>query len=370
MSEKDFDEDKTEDPSEHKLNKAKKDGKRINSKEFNFLLFLCINFYILYLFKEDIFIHFVSFFSNNLKFNFYYFEKNVFDNFYLIIKEKIFIFLLFLLFPIMINILIPFLFGRVSFNIKNINFNLKKINFLKNIKEIFFSNIFIELFKIFFKILCIFSIFIFFIYEEVFKILNINYNNFNNNIFYFFKFFFLSCIVGIISFVPISIVDIILEYRKYYENLKMSKKEVIEEFKNIEGNAYIKNIIKNKRNQNINMSKDLNIYKSDVILIDNNNYYCVALRYDPKIMHAPKILYKNYKDKISYIKKIANENMIPILNDSNLTFFLYKHGKRGKYIPEELYLLMAEIIYWSWNMKKWKLQGGKRPDNPKKFLIN
>ncbi|WP_343190097.1 EscU/YscU/HrcU family type III secretion system export apparatus switch protein [Buchnera aphidicola] len=368
MSENDNDEDKTEDPSEHKLEKAKNLGKRIDSKELTFLLFLCINFCIFYIFRINICSNLIIFFKNSFKFDFYLLNKNIFIYYKAVIEEN-FLFILFFLFvPILTSFLIPFFFGRIRFNINNIKVNFNKLNIFYGIKKIFSSNIFVELFKTLMKIFFISLIFYFFIKKKLFEILNIySVDDVNINIFYFLYIFIFFSIIGIFSFVPISIIDFFLEYNKYYKNLKMSKNEVLEEFKKIEGNPNIRSIIKKKRKEQINILKNTNISTSNAILIDSSNSFCVAIKYDKNTMHAPKVLRKSTNKEILNIKKIAYSKMIPILENSKLTMELYKYCDSGKYVPERLYFSVAEIINWSQKMKKWMLFGGIKPTFNKKF---
>ncbi|WP_343154940.1 EscU/YscU/HrcU family type III secretion system export apparatus switch protein [Buchnera aphidicola (Pseudoregma panicola)] len=368
MSENNFDEDKTEDPSEHKLKKAESEGKRINSKELNFLLFLFINFYIFYIFKNDIYYNSINFFIKSFKFDIFSIKENVFLNLTYFIKEKILYFLFYLLLPSLVNILILFLYGKIRFNIQNINFNFKNLNIFNRIQEKFSYNMFLELTKILIKFFFIILIFSFFIYKKTFEILNIFFiNDYNVNIFYFFKTFIFFCLVGMFSFIPISIIDFYLEYNSYYENLKMSKHEILEEFKKIEGNPNVKNILNRRIKEKFNILKNYNISKSDVILLDYSNHFCIAIKYDKNTMNAPKILRKISKEEIHNVKKIASLNMIPILKNTEITMKLHKYGKSGKYIPEKLYMSIAEVINWSWKMKKWMLSGGKKPIFNKKI---
>ncbi|WP_343184188.1 EscU/YscU/HrcU family type III secretion system export apparatus switch protein [Buchnera aphidicola (Ceratovacuna keduensis)] len=369
MSENNFDEDKTEDPTEHKLKKAELEGKRINSKELNFLLFLCISFYFVYIFKNDIYYNSINFFIKSFKFDIFSINRDIFFNLICLIKEKILYFLFYLFFPYLVNILILFLFGKIRFNIKNIKFDFKKLNILNGIKKNFSYNIFLEIIKILIKIFFIILTFSFFIYKKIFEILNIFFiDDFYINILYFLKMFVFFCLIGIFSFIPISIIDFYLEYNSYYKNLKMSKHEILEEFKEIEGNPNVKNILNRRIKEKFNILKNSNISKSDVILIDYSENFCIAIKYDKNTMHVPKILRKISNKEIHNIKKIAILNMIPILKNDDITIKLYKYGKSGKYIPEKLYMLVAEVINWSWKMKKWMLSGGKKPIFNKKNL--
>ncbi|BGI51401.1 MAG: flagellar biosynthesis protein FlhB [Buchnera aphidicola (Ceratovacuna japonica)] len=369
MSENNFDEDKTEQPTEHKLKKAKSEGNRINSKELNFLLFLCINFCIIYIFKNSIYTNFINFFTKSFTFNFISIKEDIFFNIKNLMQEKILYFFCCLFVPLLTNMLIPFLYGKVAFNIKNTYFNFKKLNLLNGIKKMFSYNIFLEIIRILIKFFFIISIFSFFIYKKIFEILNIFFiNDTDVNILYFFEMFTFFCLIGIFSFVPISIIDFFLEYNKYYNNLKMSRHEILEEFKEIEGNPNVKNILKRRIREKFNILKNSNISQSDVILIDPLNNICVAIKYDMNTMNAPKILRKISKKETYNIKKIANSKMIPILKNTEITTKLYKYGQSGKYIPENLYVSVAEVINWSWKMKKWMLSGGKKPIFIKKNL--
>ncbi|WP_343189237.1 EscU/YscU/HrcU family type III secretion system export apparatus switch protein [Buchnera aphidicola (Chaitoregma tattakana)] len=367
MSENNVDEDKTEDPSEHKIKKSLKDGKRIDVKEFNFLLFLCVNFIFMYIFRYSIYSNSILFFTNSFKFDSDSLNKNAFLNLKSLIEDKIFCFLYYLFLPFLANLLIPLFLGSIKFNINNISLNFNRLNIFSGFQRLLSYNILVDFIKILMKFFFISFTFVFFLHKKIFQILHIFFIDINVNILYFFKVLMFFCLIGIISFIPISIIDFVLEYNRYYKSLRMSKYEVLEEFKEIEGNPNIKSIIRRKRKEQENAFKSSNISEADVILIDLSNNFCVAIKYDSATMHAPKILRKNTKEEIDNIKKIAISKNIPVLKDSYLTTNLYTYGKSGGYIPEMLYLSISEVIAWSDNMKRWMKIGGVKPIFKKKF---
>lgn len=135
------------------------------------------------------------------------------------------------------------------------------------------------------------------------------------------------------------------------KDLMMSKQEVKDEYKMTEGDPQLKGKIKQKQRE-ISMGRMMQeVPKADVI-ITNPSHFAIAVKYDPDLADAPKVVAKG-KDLIAKnIKRIAEENEIPIVENKPLARALYAEVELGDFIPEELYHAVAEVLAYVYKLKK------------------
>lgn len=156
------------------------------------------------------------------------------------------------------------------------------------------------------------------------------------------------------SMLIISAVDYIFQKRKHEKEIRMSKQEIKEEYKQMEGNPEIKSKIKQKQRE-ISMRRMLQeVPKADVV-ITNPTHYAVAIKYDPQKMAAPYILAKGMDFMAQRIKEIAKENKIHTMENRPLAQALYKTVEVGEVVPPELYKAVAEILAFVYKLE------GKNP---------
>lgn len=159
--------------------------------------------------------------------------------------------------------------------------------------------------------------------------------------------------VGII-FLFLAAFDYLYQWWEYEKNLKMSKQEIKEEYKQTEGDPQIKGKIKEKQQQMANARMMQNVPQADVI-IRNPTHYAVALKYDPKKSLAPMVVAKG-ADKIALkIVEIAEENGVYMIENKPLARGLYDAVDIHMEIPAEYYQAVAGILAFAYKLKKKKM---------------
>jgi flagellar biosynthesis protein FlhB len=154
------------------------------------------------------------------------------------------------------------------------------------------------------------------------------------------------CLVLII----LAISDYIYQKYEFEKNLKMSKQEIKDEFKQTEGNPLIKSRIKHLQREAARKRMMANVPKADVI-ITNPTHFAVALSYDQNGISAPKVVAKGAGFIAQNIKDIARKNKVPIVNNKPLARVLYKTVDVDEVIPANLYRAVAEVLAFVYNMK-------------------
>ncbi len=144
--------------------------------------------------------------------------------------------------------------------------------------------------------------------------------------------------------------DYFYQWWEYEKSLKMSKQEVKEEYKQIEGNPEVRQRMKQKRRQ-ISMSRMLHeVPKADVV-ITNPTHFAVALKYDGENDGAPVVAGKGIDYLALRIRELAKETGVPVIENKQLARTLYDTVEIGDVIPEELYQAVAEILAYVYSLK-------------------
>jgi flagellar biosynthetic protein FliR/FlhB len=149
----------------------------------------------------------------------------------------------------------------------------------------------------------------------------------------------------------IGLVDFIFQKRQFKQDLKMTKQEVKEEYKQMEGNPEIKSKIKQKQRE-ISMRRMMQEVPKATVVITNPTHFAVALKYDKGESAAPIVVAKGADLVALKIKDIAKENKVPILENKQLARTLFARVEINEVIPVELYQTVAEIIAFVYSMKK------------------
>ncbi len=137
---------------------------------------------------------------------------------------------------------------------------------------------------------------------------------------------------------------------KHEKDLKMTKQEIKEEYKQAEGNPQVKGAIRQKMRE-ASMRRMMQDLPSADVIITNPTHYAVALKYDKLSGKAPYVVAKGVDFLAKRIKETAVENNIEIVEDKPLARTLYANVDIGKEIPPELYKTVAEILAYVYKLK-------------------
>jgi flagellar biosynthetic protein FlhB len=148
-----------------------------------------------------------------------------------------------------------------------------------------------------------------------------------------------------------AIIDVIIVRKQYFDGLKMSKQEVKDEHKNMEGDPLIKGKIKQRQMEISRQRMMAEVPKADVV-ITNPTHYAVAIKYDEEKSHAPIVVAKGMDKIAQKIKEIARENGVHIVQNPPLARSLYAQVDVEKPIPNELFAAVAEVLAYVYKMNQ------------------
>lgn len=148
-----------------------------------------------------------------------------------------------------------------------------------------------------------------------------------------------------------AMIDIIIVRKQYFDGLKMSKQEIKDEMKNMEGDPLIKSKIRQIQMQASRKRMMAEVPNADVV-ITNPTHYAVAIKYDEQKSHAPIVVAKGMDHIALQIKKIARENSVHIVQNPPLARSLYTEVDVDKAIPEALFGAVAEVLAYVYKMNR------------------
>jgi len=164
---------------------------------------------------------------------------------------------------------------------------------------------------------------------------------------------------GAFVFALWSVVDYVLQRRKFANDLKMTKQEIRDEGKEAEGNPQAKGRIRRLQRQ-MRKRRMLQEVKKATVIITNPTHFAVALRYDMESMGAPVVVAKGQDLVAKQIRQIAQWNEIPMVENPPLARALYRSVDVGSVIPSKLYTAVAEILAFVYRAQAAQRNGGRK----------
>lgn len=350
--------ERTEPATEKKLTDARKEGQVAKSKEVGNALSLLAMFLVIKLWAGHMGIQFMEVFSTVYKEmpdTIINWGGYVPQNDMLLVFRQMFIQILYLIAPIFVIAFIVAILGdviQVKWMVtgKPLQPKFSKLNPLSGFKRIISVNSIMELIKSILKILII---------------VYISYTYLKDKWPYIYLLYDMSLLQAVqlvgelvtdlgirISFfyIIIALSDYIYQKVKFSRDMRMTKQEIKDEYKQQEGDPQIKGKIRQRMQEASRRRMMQNLPKADVV-ITNPTHYAVAIQYDPDIAAAPIVLAKGENYMAQRIKEVAKENHIEIVENKPLARMLYANVEVGSVIPPELYQAVAEVLAFVYHLK-------------------
>lgn len=337
-------EEKTELPSDYKKQKAREEGNVSKSQEVTGFLALLFGLGIIFLLLpflgrriENLFVYVMNFRLDNFN------DLGMLNLAIFIIKESIII-----ISPIFLVLVIAAIAGNVLqfgflLTIKTIIPKFSKINMITGFKNLLSIRKLLDGFLITLKVSIALSLGCFVFLGFLQELPNIAFLNiFSQLIWLKDKALILGAILLVLFFFMASL-DFYVRKRQYTQSLKMTKQEVKDEFKQLQGNPQIRARIRQTMRKMSSRKMLSNVSKATIV-ITNPTHYAVALKF---VLHediAPIVIAKGTDLLAIRIKEIAREYNIPIREQPKLARDLYRLCEIDDYIPQELFRAVAEIL--------------------------
>jgi flagellar biosynthetic protein FlhB len=161
----------------------------------------------------------------------------------------------------------------------------------------------------------------------------------------------------------IAAIDVPLQLWQYAKKLKMTREEIRQELKESEGSPEIKSRIRQAQQELARRRMMEEVPKADVV-ITNPTHFAVALRYDEKRMRAPVVVAKGADDVAAKIREIAGVHQVPLFEAPPLARMLHRHVDIGAEIPQSLYVAVAQVLTYVFQLRAAKRGLGIMPTRP------
>lgn len=347
------DDDKTEKATPKKREDVRKKGQTAKSQEVvSALVFLAV-FFTLSIAISHILEGIIGIFQESFR---HYILLDVTWNTIIHIFVNLLIELMIILLPVFLAafiaaVLANFLQVGVMITAEPLKMKGERINPINGAKRIFSMKAVVELVKSILKIAIIAAIVIVFLKNHLHELLELIYIAPQGIVQVIADFIVQMGLYSAIGLVAIGILDYFYQKFDFEKSIRMSKQEIKEEYKNIEGNPQIKSRIRQTQREMVRRRMLEEIPEADVV-ITNPTHYAVCLKYDEAQNDAPVCVAKGVDYMAQKIKDIAREHDVMIVENKPLARALYAATDIGEAIPEEFFKAVAEILAYVYRVQR------------------
>ena len=356
--------EKTEDPSQKRLDKAKEDGEVLSSKELQVFMTMSMGvalIYALYVFLPPRMGHWIAFFEfgdlNQLN---SYIMSRIGDAMAIFIVISAIVGL-----PIMLTVLATqgALSGGINFAVKSMHFKGNRINPLSGFKRMFSINGLMELAKAVAKVLLLTAAFATVIWLILPVLLNLLSTNLNSALSEAFSALILALGASLIVLAIIAGIDVAYAIHKHTKKLKMSPQELKDEHKQSEGSPEVKSRIRRLQMEASRRASEQGAAVEQAgdatAIITNPTHFAVALKYVPGEMKAPVILAMGRGKIAERIIAKGEESNVTVFRSPLLARALYFTSEIGQEINDGVYTAVAAVLAYVF-----RLDRGETPPEP------
>ena len=370
MAENEDGQERTEDPTSRKLEQAREKGQVARSRELGSVVVMIFGAISLIFFGDML----LSACREVFLLNFDVDRETLMDpdvGMHKLLEsgQKV-IFALIPLFVVLavVAIGIPPMVGGFNFSVESITPKLSKLNPLTGLKRMFSVQSLMELGKSLAKffLVAIAAVLILKMYSARFMALGFQdpVNAMAEGMSIVMWAFFLLCS----SLILIAAVDVPFQLYQYKKQLMMTKQEVKDEYKDTEGKPEVKGKIRAKQREMAQARMMQAVPKADVV-ITNPTHFAVALKYDPEKNMAPIVVAKGVDFIAEQIKKVALANDVMILRAPPLARSIYYHSELEREIPQGLYIAVAQVLAYVFQLKRFHEGKGRNPGQQPDFPV-
>jgi flagellar biosynthetic protein FlhB len=151
-------------------------------------------------------------------------------------------------------------------------------------------------------------------------------------------------------------IDLFRQRRRWMSQLRMTKQEVREEQKEVEGNPLIRMRIRRLQREALRRRMMEQVPKATAVIV-NPTHFAVAIRYQPSSMAAPKVVAKGKNHLALRIRDLAIRSQVPVIENPPLAQSLFRSAEVGQEIPAHLYQAVAEVLAYIYRLTRGHLPG-------------
>ena len=348
--------EKTEEPTSRKLEKAAEEGQVLSSKEMFVFTGIIMMFGLVYLipyFSQMLLSYWAMFFDWSDIVND---KKSILDILYYALRFIVTI-IFFISIPIfLVVVLTQIAVGGINFAPKALQFKGKKINPIEGLKRMFSQKALAELVKAILKVLLLFGLTAVVVYERLDDMIQLTERELSQAVIVMGQSFPQLLFVLLVGLAIIAAIDYFWQRHIFIQGLRMTKQEIKDEFKQTEGSPEVKAKIRRKQMEaSANASKQasaLNDVKDATAVITNPTHFAVALKYEVGSKGAPTILALGKGSMAKAIMERAEQANISLFRSPLLARALFFTGEIGQEISDKLYTAVAVALAYIYKIDR------------------
>ncbi|MDX9698830.1 MAG: flagellar biosynthesis protein FlhB [Rhodocyclaceae bacterium] len=362
--------EKTEQPSQRRLEQAREEGQVPQSRELSTFLVLIIGVVgiwlmggwmsgrLLVVFREGFS------FERAMAFDTQLMLQNFGDLFtqVLLIIAPLFAILMFA------AIAAPIAMGGFVFSPKALGFKFERMNPIKGFGRMFSVHGLVEMIKSILKALVVGGMGVFVVMREYDHVFSLMTMSIERAIPEFMETMLFAAMLIVVGLALIAVVDVPFQLWEYQKKLRMTKEEVKRESKEQEGDPHVKARVRSLQREMARRRMMSEVPKADVV-VTNPTHFSVALKYDANRMGAPMVVAKGRGEIALKIRELAQEHGVPLLEAPPLARALYAHCELEEAVPVALYTAVAEVMAYVYQLNNWMEKGGARPQAPGRLQV-
>lgn len=250
--------------------------------------------------------------------------------------------------------------GSLGFRSQAFGFKGSKLNPLAGFKRMFGVHGLIELAKSLAKVGLLGAVGVWLLTDQFNQFMGLSSQEVGPALAAFGHSFILAMFVMTLALVVIALIDVPAQIFQRGGRLRMSKQEVKDESKQTDGSPELKAAIRRRQHEVLRGSARAAVVDATVVLT-NPTHFAVALRYRPGVDGAPMVVARGRGAVAQAIRELAGEKEVPVLSYPQLTRALYFTARTGQVIREDLYLAVATVLAFVFNLDAVLAQGGAQP---------
>lgn len=365
MADNDSDQEKTEEATPRRKEKAREEGQVPRSRELNTFLLLLGGVIGLYSMGQMLYNQLGMVMEQAFLFE----RRQAMESTPMLVnaldlgQRTLFAMTPLFLLLVIIALVAPGLLGGWLISGKSMQPKFSKLNPIKGVKRIFSTQALVELVKAIAKSVLVGSVAATFLYFNVGKFMALMDQPIQQALTNALSMAAQAAGIMVLSLIVVILIDVPFQLWDNAKKLRMSQEEIKREHKESEGDPQLKGRIRQQQQAMARGRMMSKVPQADVI-ITNPSHYAVALSYQEGSMGAPRLVAKGADLVAARIRELGEEAGIPRLEAPPLARALYHHVDLEAEVPAELYTAVAEVMAWAYRLKQVAQQGGQVPPTP------
>jgi len=355
--------EKSEQPTAKRLDEAKKKGQVARSRELNTMAITLLGGIAIVSMGG----HFGAGLWDLMSGNFAIPRADIYEPMAMVrrlamaIEDGLFMLLPFFLVVVVVAVLSSVALGGVAFSGDVMTPKLSKLNPIKGLKRVFSLKGLLEVFKALAKFALVGGTTALLLWHMLDDFLGLSQMELGQAVSEMGSLIGMAFVFIAATLILVAMVDVPFQIWDHHRQLKMTRQEIRDEMKETEGRPEVKGRIRTLQREMAQRRMMEEVPKADVI-VTNPTHYAVALRYDQRDMLAPKVVAKGRDLVAANIRRIGLEHEVSLVESPMLARAIYFSTELGEAIPAGLYLAVAKVLAYVFQLRVYRVDGGEKPE--------